>query len=166
MLGELSEMQIKNVLSSQSLGRMACTDGMQPYIVPVTYAYNGKYLYGQTNPGTKLDILRSNPRVCFEVDLMMDMANWQSVLVFGTFEELKGEEAEKGRQILFGKVLQLLTSSTVHAHEHDDKGEVDDSNRVKNIMFRIVINKVTGRFEKQWPGTVVDHPIGSDGLVK
>jgi len=166
MLGELSEMQINNVLSSQSLGRVACTDGMQPYIVPVTYVYDGEYVYAQSNPGSKIDIMRTNPKVCFEVDLMLDMANWQSVLVFGTFEELEGEAAEKGRRILFGRVLQLFTTSTVHAHEHDDKGEVDDSNRIKNVMFRIKIEKVTGRFEKQWPGTVVDHPVGSDGLGK
>jgi len=150
MLGELTETQIKNLLSSQVLGRLACSDGEQPYIIPLTYTYNGEYLYGQTNEGEKLKILRKNPKVCFEVDSMSDMANWQSVLVYGTFQELTDEEAEKARAILFSKIFLLMTSSTVHVHEHDENTEdLDDSARIKQIMYRIHIEKMTGRFEKR-----------------
>ncbi len=149
MLGKLNDLQIKNVLSSQVLGRIACTDGKQPYIVPVTYTYDGEYLYGQTNEGTKLEMLRKNPKVCFEVDTMTDMANWQCVLVYGKFEELASKKAEKAKEILFGKVLTLMTSSTIHTHEHQEKGEMEDSNRVKQVMYRIKIKKLTGRFEKR-----------------
>jgi uncharacterized protein len=149
MLGELDDVQIRNVLSSQVLGRMACTDGKQPYIVPVTYTYDGEYLYGQTNEGTKLEILRKNPNVCFEVDMMTDMANWQCVLVYGKFEELKDGKAEKAREILFNRVFSLMTSSTIHLHEHPEKGKIEDANRVKHVMYRIKIKKLTGRFEKR-----------------
>ena len=149
MLGQLNDTQINNILSSQAVGRLACTDGKKPYIVPVTYTYDGKYIYGQTNEGTKLKMLRKNPNVCFEVDMMMDMRNWQSVIVYGKFEELKNEQAKKARDILFGRVFSLMTSSTIHAHEHEVTEELDDSNRVKYVMYRIKIKKVTGRFEKQ-----------------
>ena len=149
MLGQLNPDQIKNLLSSQVLGRLACAEGKQPYIVPVTYTYDGEYIYGQTNEGMKLNILRENPNICFEVDRMTDMNNWQSVLVFGTFEELKGNDADKARDLLFGNVLSLMTSSSVHKHEHDAKGVVDDSSRVKYYMYRINIKQMTGRFEKK-----------------
>ena len=149
MLGQLNDTQINNILSSQAVGRLACTDGKKPYIVPVTYTYDGKYIYGQTNEGTKLKMLRKNPNVCFEVDMMTDMANWQSVIVSGKFEELKNEQAKKARDILFGRVFSLMTSSTIHTHEHEVIEELDDSNRVKYVMYRIKIKKVTGRFEKQ-----------------
>jgi uncharacterized protein len=148
MIGELSEIQINNVLSSQVLGRLACTDDNQPYIVPVTYTYDGKYIYGQTSEGKKLQMLRNNPRVCFETDMMTDMANWQCVLVFGDFEELKEGEAEKARGVLFNRVYSLMTNSTLHTHEHGVTTQTDDSNRVKDVMYRIKINKITGRFEK------------------
>ena len=149
MLGHLNEDKMNSILNSQAVGRLACTDGMQPYIVPVTYTYDGQYIYGQTNEGTKLAMLRKNPNVCFEVDMMTDMRNWQSVIVYGMFEELKNEEAMKARDILFGRVYSLNTSSTVHSHEHEVTGEVEDSNRVKYVMYRIKIQKKTGRFEKQ-----------------
>jgi hypothetical protein len=131
------------------LGRLACTNGKQPYVVPVTYVFDGKYIYGQTNEGMKLDILRKNPKVCFEVDMMTDMRNWKSAVVMGEFEELKNAGAEKAREILFGRIFSLLTSSTVHPHEHAVSGELDDSNRVKYTLYRIKIKKLTGRFEKQ-----------------
>ena len=82
MLGKLNDAQINNVLASQVIGRLASSDGKLPYVVPVTYCYDGKYIYGQTNEGTKLNILRKNPNVCFEVDKMIDLWNWQSVIVY------------------------------------------------------------------------------------
>lgn len=149
MLGKLSDTKIQDILSSQVLGRLACTDGKQPYIVPVTYTYDGKYIYGQTNEGMKLKILRKNPTVCFEVDMMTDMRNWQSVVVYGKFEELKNKEGEEARKILFDRVFQLMTSSTVHAYGHEINGKVDDTTRIKFVMYRIKIKRITGRFEKQ-----------------
>ena len=149
MLGQLTSEQINSVLSSQAVGRLACTDGRQPYIVPVTYTYDGICIYGQTNDGKKLEVLRKNNNVCFEVDRMTDMQNWQSVVVYGSFEELTGDDIEKGREILFGHIFSLMTSSTVHYHEQETAFQLDDSNRVKQVMYRIKIKEMTGRFENQ-----------------
>lgn len=149
MLGELNDTDIENILTSQAFGRLACTDGRKPYVVPVTYAYDGKYIYGQTNIGKKLRILRRNPNVCFEVELITDMRNWKSVIVNGKFEELKNKESQKARDILFNNVFPLKTSSTVYAFGHETRGKVDDSTRIKQVMYRIKIKTITGRFEKQ-----------------
>jgi uncharacterized protein len=149
MLGELNETEIRNVLTSQALGRLACTDGKQPYIVPVTYNYDGTYIYGQTNLGTKLNLLRKNPNVCFEVDIMTDMSNWKSVLVFGKFEELKSEEAVEARKTLYNSLFSLMTSSTIHLHEHGGNVATDDTNSARQVMYRIKIKKITGRFERR-----------------
>ena len=149
MLGELNDLQIKNILSSQVIGRIACAEGNKPYLVPITYVFDGDCLYFQSNEGSKLNILRKNPNVCFEVDVMSDMRNWQSVVITGKFEELKNESAKKARQIFLDRVFPLSTSSTIHSHEHNVKSKIDDSTRVKYVMFKIKIKKMTGRFEKQ-----------------
>lgn len=149
MTGELNDIQIENILSSQAIGRLACTDGKQPYIVPVTFKYSGKYIYGQSNEGLKIKMLRKNPNVCFEVDRMTDMNNWESVIVYGQFQELDEKDTKEAREILFERMFPLMTNSTIHTHEHAVKEKVDDSTRVKQIMYRIKIKKVTGRFEKQ-----------------
>jgi uncharacterized protein len=149
MLGKLNIDQMNSLLTSQALGRLACTDGKQPYIVPVTYTYDGHFIYGQTNEGTKLDILRKNPNVCFQVERMTDMRNWQSVIVYGQFEELENiKEAQKARDILFNRFYPLTTSRTVHSFGQETVEEADDNSRIKSVMYRIKIERMTGRFEK------------------
>lgn len=150
MLGKMNKMQMDHFLLSQAVGRIACTDGEKPYIVPVTYIYDGKDIIGQTKEGKKLDIMRKNPNVCFEVDAVDNMVNWRSVIITGTFTELKGEDADKAREYLFNHMWPLLTSATIHPHEHGASiASVDDSNRIKPIMFAIKVKSKTGRFEKQ-----------------
>lgn len=76
------------------------------------------------------------------------MNHWQCILINGKFEELKAEEAVKAREILFNKILTLLTSSTIPDIENGKKGNIDDSNRIKPIMCRVLILEKSGRFEK------------------
>ena len=38
--------------------------------------------------------------------------------------KLAGKEAQKAREYLFNHVLPLMTSSTIHGHEHEVAGEV------------------------------------------
>ena len=147
MIGKLNEQQINNVLTSQAIGRLACTDGKLPYIVPVTYVFDGIYIYGQTCEGMKLDILRRNPEVCFQVDVMTDMRHWQSVQVRGVFEELQGAEAAEKHQYLLNHMLPIMTDSAVHAHQHEAMAAIEDDNRIKTVVYKIKIREKTGRFE-------------------
>lgn len=94
MLGKLSDKQIDELLFSQSIGRLGCYADGKIYVVPVTYVYDGQNIICHSREGMKLEMMRKNPDVCFEVDKMENMANWQSVIAWGTFVELNGEEAE------------------------------------------------------------------------
>jgi uncharacterized protein len=149
MSQQLNEQQMNNLLSSQVVGRLACTDSLQPYLVPVTYAFDGNCIYGQTNEGMKLDLLRKNPNVCFEVDIMTNMDNWQSVIVRGKFEELTETEAEKGRVILKNCVFPMMTSDMIDGEQHEVEATLDDSKPMKHVIYRILIDEKTGRFEKR-----------------
>jgi hypothetical protein len=149
MLGELTNAQMDDLLKKQAIGRLGYRDNRKSYITPVTYAYDGKYIYGQTDEGLKLNIIRENPSVCFEVDSIINMANWETVLLWGHFEELENDTAKKAREFLYNNLLDLLTSTTIHLHKHDHSYEEDDKNRIKQIVYRIGIAERTGRFEKQ-----------------
>ena len=150
MVGKLDDIQIDHFLLSQAIGRIGCTDGKRPYIVPVTYVYDGKNIIGQSKAGMKVNIMRKNNNVCFEVDKVNDMANWQSVIINGTFHEIKGSFAKEARDYLFNHMWPYLTSAVIHPHEHEISAAlVDDTGRIKPIMFRIEIKEKTGRFEKQ-----------------
>jgi hypothetical protein len=148
MIGELTKEQIENVLQSQVHCRLACIDEKKPYLVPVSYAYDGKFIYCQSKEGKKINLLRKNPNVCIQVQIMTSMNNWQSVLVYGIYEELKDNAAAEARKILFDKVLTLFTSAAVHKFEHSEGETIEDKNRIKDIMFKINIQEITGRYEK------------------
>ena len=145
---ELSDDQVNSILLGAALGRLACTDGNTPYIVPITYAYEGDYIYCQSNEGTKLELMRNNPSVCFEVDRMTDMRNWKSVIIYGKFEELEGDAADQARSKFFGRLFPLTTRNSIHPFQHESANEPDDFNRIKKVMFRIKIEKITSRFDR------------------
>ena len=88
MLGKLNRSQIDNLLRSEVTGRIGCHSRNKTYIVPLTFAYDGEYIYCHTIEGLKTRMMRENPHVCFEVDRVDNMANWQSAIIWGTYEEL------------------------------------------------------------------------------
>lgn len=49
--------------------------------------------------------MRMNPNVCFEIESKTDMENWKSVILYGTYEELKGLDADKGLEILMSSII-------------------------------------------------------------
>jgi nitroimidazol reductase NimA-like FMN-containing flavoprotein (pyridoxamine 5'-phosphate oxidase superfamily) len=75
MLGTLTDAQIDRLLHTESVGRIGCHAGGRPYVVPVTYVYDGSAIYGHTGDGMKVRMMRENPAVCFEVDRMESLAN-------------------------------------------------------------------------------------------
>ncbi|MDX1762330.1 MAG: pyridoxamine 5'-phosphate oxidase family protein, partial [Christiangramia sp.] len=89
MLGELKNNQIEYLLYCHVVGRIGCYSDNEVYVVPITYAYEDGYIYGHTREGKKIDMMRKNPNVCFEVDVVDNMSNWRSVISWGKFEELK-----------------------------------------------------------------------------
>ncbi|NDE14437.1 hypothetical protein EBZ80_05845 [bacterium] len=84
-IGRLDPNHCEILLKTEHIGRLGCHAAGRTYIVPVTYVFEGGAIYGHTNPGLKLEMLRSNPSVCFEVDHLDNMANWRSVVAWLPF---------------------------------------------------------------------------------
>jgi nitroimidazol reductase NimA-like FMN-containing flavoprotein (pyridoxamine 5'-phosphate oxidase superfamily) len=149
MIGSLNKYQIEYFLRSQVIGRIGCSADGQTYVVPITYVYDGEYIYAHTLEGLKTTIMRKNPEVCFEVDHIHNLANWQSVVIFGGYEEITGQSAEDALQMIANRVHPISTSETSvprHGLERPHKTTATDS---KMVVFRIKINQATGKFEKQ-----------------
>lgn len=149
MLGELKQSQIENLLHSQIVGRIGCHANDITYVVPITYAYDGIYIYGHTKEGMKIKMMRKNPNVCFEVDVMENMSNWRSVIAWGKFEELKTpEEREKGMQKLIDHIMPIMTGeTTVHHAMIDSHGKYIEA--MRGVVYRIKLTEKTGRYEKR-----------------
>lgn len=147
MLGTLQPNEVEEVLQTEIIGRIGCNADGETYVVPISYAYDGSFIYCHTFEGKKTAIMRKNPKVCFQVDNMRNMANWKSVIVQGSFEELKTyEEKAKAMHALLQRYLPLVSSVTTHLGKHWPFGP-DDISEIKGVVFRIAVKEKTGRFE-------------------
>ena len=148
MFGNLDNTEIEKVLKNQIVARIGCHANNMTYVVPTSYAYDGIYIYGHTQEGMKIEMMRQNPKVCFEVDTMENMANWESVIAWGEFEEIIDlVEREKALKKLLERKLPIVTSKTVQLTPNWPfySGNLND---IQGIVFRIKLTKKTGRFEK------------------
>ena len=116
-------------------------------MVPITFAYDGKGIIGHTATGMKVKMMRSNPEVCFQVDRIADMANWQSVIVWGRFEELFDHEAEAALLVLLDRVQSVPVSVTSVPEHHTAEYFRRDMSNGHAIVYRINVHEKTGRCE-------------------
>lgn len=148
MLGELTETQIEELLRAQLIGRIGCCADGVTYVVPVNYWYDGKDIFAHSGNGMKVTMMRENPHICFEVDDIKSVINWQSVILWGTFEEIIDlDEKQKTLQKLIDRIVPFLTDAG-HPSHGITANESDVGNEVELVIYKIIINKKSGRFEK------------------
>jgi len=148
MLRELNYTQTEALLKDQVTGRIGCNSDGVTYIVPVNYLYDGTNIYCHSAKGMKIDMMRKNPAVCFEVDNIKDITNWESVIAWGKFEEIT-EIIEKQRtlQKLINRISPyIIDDSVTREHGFVDK-ESDIGTTINLIIYKIIVHKKTGRFE-------------------
>jgi nitroimidazol reductase NimA-like FMN-containing flavoprotein (pyridoxamine 5'-phosphate oxidase superfamily) len=148
MFGKLTRAQIEELLEKQIVGRIGCHANGITYVVPVSYAYDGEYIYVRSLEGMKLGMMRKNPEVCFEVDNTRNLTNWQSVVAWGLFQELPaGKEREHAVRCLGERKLPVLSSETMHLSPQWPF-PVENESEVQGIIFRIRLMQKSGRYEK------------------
>jgi uncharacterized protein len=88
---------IGHILHSAHICRIAMSDGEEPYIVPLNFGYEDPFLYFHSAPaGRKIDILKKNNRVCFEIESEVSLVDgpeacdyttqYRSVIGYGRVE--------------------------------------------------------------------------------
>lgn len=156
MTGSLTPQEIEQLLQLQMTGRIACCSGNIPYIVPISYAYDGKDLYFHTYQGKKIDIMRNNPEVCFQADHMHSMADWRSVIAWGRFEEITiPPQREAALRLLVSRTLPLISSVTTHLGKSWPFMQDSLSDDIPGIVFCIRLREKTGRFENNAQDTAM-----------
>lgn len=80
------------LLATSTLGRVGCTSGALPIVLPVNFRLIDEEIVFRTGLGTKLDAATRNAVVAFEVDDMDPMAHtgW-SVVVTGFAREITNQ---------------------------------------------------------------------------
>lgn len=135
MIGVLSPDEIDALLRRHRVGRLAVAANDRPYVVPITYAYDGASIYAFSGPGRKIDVMREQPLVCFEVDEVTGPSEWRSVVAEGRYEELCDEPSRREALALLG-ITNGVVARTLAAGS-------------RNVVFRVRLTECGGRFERR-----------------
>lgn len=139
---EMTDAECRQVLESATIGRIACARDNQPYVVPINFAFDGGYIYGFTTVGQKVEWMRSNPLVCFEVDQISHHNEWFSIVIFGRYEELPDTRKCQCARVHAHQLLQkraMWWEPAYLSQEHRDQ-----PHSLIPVFFRIQIEKMTG----------------------
>jgi uncharacterized protein len=86
---EMSREEIARLLGRGWYGHLGCSRDGHPYVVPMSYVYDGDDIYFFTTEGTKTEFIAANHEVCFQVEEVESPDDWQSVMLTGRAELLR-----------------------------------------------------------------------------
>jgi nitroimidazol reductase NimA-like FMN-containing flavoprotein (pyridoxamine 5'-phosphate oxidase superfamily) len=137
--------EIEEIMRQAIICRISLVDGNYPYIISVNFVVKNKYLYFHSaTEGKKIEILRKNNNVCFEMDINTEIVKgkspcvwgmkYLSVIGFGRAYFIDNSEEKK-------KILNLLMEK--YAGEGDYVYQEEALQKV--IVIGVIIEKITGK---------------------
>ncbi len=140
--------EIEPIINQAEVCRLALSLDDQPYIVPLNFGYKDNCLYFHTGKtGKKIDILKKNPRVCFQLDTDLKLLpsenpckwnmRYRSVIGYGK-AAFVDDPAEKKH------ALDIIVS-----HYSGDSGKYPDKRMDHLAIIRVEIDHITGKHSEQ-----------------
>jgi len=144
---------IEEILTDSKICRVAIMDAEFPYIVPFNYGYQDNALYFHSaTKGKKIDLLRKNNKVCFEITYSSEIVKgetacdwstrYRSVIGYGTIEIISDlQEMSKGLDIIM---------------EHYGRTENNiyrEKSIKKMLILKLTIESLTGKQLGEWSDT-------------
>lgn len=134
----LSEPEAEAIVRQGHIGRLAFASRDRVDIEPLHYVYEDRWIYFRTALGTKVGMLTWNPWVAFEVDEVIALFDWRSVVAKGTVYILSDDETERGRE-LRARAVDILRRLIPEALREGDP--VPD----RTILMRMHVDEFHGR---------------------
>jgi nitroimidazol reductase NimA-like FMN-containing flavoprotein (pyridoxamine 5'-phosphate oxidase superfamily) len=136
--------EIERIIQKALVCRVGLSDGDSPYMVPVCFGFKDDTLYFHSaQEGKKIEILRKNNKVCFEMDIDTTLiegkkgCDWgiqySSVIGFGTASFVEDIEEKK-------KALHVLLE-----HYSDKSYEFPEPCLGQVAVIKIRVESMTGK---------------------
>lgn len=136
--------EIDEIIHTGKVMHLALSDNNLPFLIPLFYSYDGTSLYFHSaKAGTKIDIMKKNNNVCFEIsidngvvesDLACDFeARHRTVIGFGKAVFVEDESEKTG---VLNKIVAQFT---------DKKFEFPKGNLHATAVIRIDIESIKGK---------------------
>jgi nitroimidazol reductase NimA-like FMN-containing flavoprotein (pyridoxamine 5'-phosphate oxidase superfamily) len=135
------------ILAENYIGRLGYFSRERVEIIPITYYFDPEHnsILSYSGQGNKIEAMRKNPLVSFQVDEITNLEKWKSVLIYGRFEELTGIDAKYMLHIFSEGVKKTIKTKEQSypdfIQNFSSKAESSDI----PIVYRINIDEITGR---------------------
>jgi uncharacterized protein len=125
--------------------RLGMFDGELPYIVPMNFGYSDNILYFHSAlSGRKIDIIKNNPNVCFELDIQGDLidsdkaCNWSM-----KYKSIIGS----GKVVFIENEKEKINALNIIMDHYSGKGEWDFNIRMmeRTLVFRVEIKEISAK---------------------
>lgn len=141
---------LDEILTSSKICRLGMIDNGLPYVLPFNFGYHENCIYIHSAPeGKKIDILKKNPLVCFEVEQQADIVEdeiackwstlYRSVVGYGNVQ-LVTEFEEKKRD------LEIIMTQ----HGYKGKMEFETKEVEFIVILKLQIESMTGKQSSNW----------------
>ncbi|NLG25795.1 MAG: pyridoxamine 5'-phosphate oxidase family protein [Clostridiales bacterium] len=141
--------EILSILDRCLVMRLAMVDGDLPYLVPLNFGWEAEgealtLYFHSAQAGRKLDILRKNPNVCFEVDLDHRVVEGRRACEYGFafasaigqgVAEMLDDPAEKKRGL--DAIMRRLAGDGPHTY--------DDAVLARTAVVRVRVSQLAGK---------------------
>ncbi|MHB9096325.1 MAG: pyridoxamine 5'-phosphate oxidase family protein [Syntrophales bacterium] len=136
---------VRAIMEEASVCRIGLSDDGMPYVVPMNFGLGENCLYLHcAAEGRKLDIIRRNDRVCFEMDLFRELVRGESACGCSVrYESVIGV----GRAVIVEEAAEKRAALDRIMEHYDEKGSFtyQDDVLAKTTVIRIAIESLTAK---------------------
>lgn len=136
--------RIEQIIDKIKVCRLGLTDGYEPYIVPMNFGYKDGVLYFHSAAeGRKIELIKKNPIVCFEMDRLLKMVKAKEACDWGAqYESVMGVGKAQILETLPEKKQGL---DIIMAHYSDRSFEYPEKMLKKTAVLKVTITRITGK---------------------
>lgn len=136
---------VRAIIEEAAVCRIGLSDAGMPYVVPMNFGLGENSLYLHcAREGRKIDIIRRNDRVCFEMDLFREVVRGQSACGFSArYESVIGF----GRAVIVEDAAEKRAALDRIMEHCGEKGPFayPDDILAKTTVIRIAIERLTAK---------------------
>ncbi|MBT3388121.1 MAG: pyridoxamine 5'-phosphate oxidase family protein [Desulfobacula sp.] len=135
---------IENILRQSKVCRLAMVDEDKPYMVPLNFGYsNGCLFFHCAKQGRKIDLIKKNPNICFEVDELIRLKKASLACDWGI--DFKSVIGSGTAQILEDSKEKIQALNAIMSQYSGRTFEYPDEMLEKTLVIKVVIDEMTGK---------------------
>jgi len=141
--------EIKSILDNAAICRLGFSEQGIPYVIPINYGYTYEndiitLFFHSGREGRKLEIIKTNPIVCFEADTVQRLnpeedpggnaIKWESIIGTGTIEDVTDFDEKK---FMLGNMMKIFKKYNPYYKPNP----LTDSRIINIKMLKLVLDE-------------------------